>query len=152
VIEQKDLAVHPFVLVIPRGASVSFPNLDQTRHHVYSFSPAGPFELKLYGFGETRSVRFDNLGVIALGCNIHDQMSAFIRVTDSPWAAVTNSAGLAVIDDVEPGERTIEIWHPYLKNGQGAALKRQVSIPADAGSRQVFEVAIRKPLDMHAAY
>src|SRR5262249_2412316 len=55
--EQRDLKFAPYVLVAPRGATVAFPNLDQTRHHVYSFSAAGPFELKLYGAGETRSVK-----------------------------------------------------------------------------------------------
>jgi plastocyanin len=152
VVEQKDLHFQPFVLVVPRGASVAFPNLDQTRHHVYSFSAAGPFELKLYGSGETRSVRFDKLGTIAVGCNIHDQMSAFIRVTDAPWATVTDAAGVATIPDVDPGQRTIEVWHPLQRGSQETTMERSITVPANTVLSQSFELAIRKPLDVHTSY
>src|SRR5437870_3361777 len=87
VVSQKDLQFHPFMLVVPVGATVSFPNLDPTKHHVYSFSPAKKFELKLFAKDQSRSVSFDKPGVVALGCNIHDSMSAFIYVTDSTWTA-----------------------------------------------------------------
>ena len=75
---------HPFVLIVPVGAKVSFPNLDPTRHHVYSFSPAKQFELKLFARDQSRSVVFDKPGVVALGCNIHDAMTAFIVVDGQP--------------------------------------------------------------------
>ncbi len=73
------------------GATVSFPNLDPFRHHVYSFSPAKRFELKLYAKDQTRSVTFDKAGIVAIGCNIHDSMSAFIFVTDTVWTARTDA-------------------------------------------------------------
>ena len=76
---------------------MSFPNLDPTKHHVYSFSPAKRFELKLFAKDQSRTVHFDKPGVVALGCNIHDQMSAFIVVTDSAWTARTNAQGMAVV-------------------------------------------------------
>jgi plastocyanin len=151
VVEQKNLQFHPFVLVVPRGASVAFPNLDQSRHHVYSFSLAGPFELKLYAAGETRSVKFAKTGTIAVGCNIHDQMSAFIRVTDAPWMAVTDANGVATIADVEAGNRAIEVWHPLQRGSQDATLKRTVLI-ATSAITQSFELAVRKPLDIHSSY
>src|ERR1700761_4299155 len=69
---QQNLMFDPFVLVVPVGSTVAFPNMDKVRHHVYSFSPAHPFELKLYGRDETRTVRFDKAGTVALGCNIPD--------------------------------------------------------------------------------
>src|SRR5471030_1705563 len=75
---QQNLQFDPFVLIVPVGAVVSFPNRDSVRHQVYSFSPPHPFELRLYGKDETRTVRFDKPGVVALGCNIHDNMVAFI--------------------------------------------------------------------------
>jgi plastocyanin len=112
---QHDLQFDPFVLVAPVGAEVAFPNLDRVRHHVYSFSPAHPFELKLYGRDESRSVRFDKAGVIALGCNIHDSMVAFIVVVDTPFAVKTDAAGLAVFHDAPAGAQTIRVWHPYLR-------------------------------------
>src|SRR4030095_2461510 len=65
-VSQKDLQFHPFVLVVPAGATVSFPNFDPTKHHVYSFSPAKRFELKLFARDQSRSVKFDTPGVVAL--------------------------------------------------------------------------------------
>jgi plastocyanin len=82
-VAQKDTQFHPFVLVVPVGATVAFPNYDAFRHHVYSFSPAKRFELKLYAREQNRTVRFDRAGVVPLGCNIHDQMTAFIKVSDT---------------------------------------------------------------------
>lgn len=151
-IEQRDLKFAPYVLVAPRGATVAFPNLDQTRHHVYSFSSAGPFELKLYGARETRSVKFDKLGTIAIGCNIHDQMSAFIRVTDASYAAITNARGEAVIEGVEAGELTLEVWHPLQKGGDSATVSRKMAVPASGAVSAAFELAVRKPLAQTSHY
>ena len=88
-IRQHKMMFHPFVSVVPVGATVDFPNLDATRHHVYSFSPAKRFELKLFARDQTRSIRVDKAGVIAIGCNIHDQMSAFLFVSATRWAQRT---------------------------------------------------------------
>ena len=98
--DQHNLQFSPFVLVVPVGASVTFPNRDAVRHHVYSFSPAKKFELKLYGRDETRSVRFEKSGVVALGCNIHDNMVAFIKVVDTPFATKADAKGQAMMRDV----------------------------------------------------
>ena len=152
VMQQKDLAFSPFVLVVPRGASVSFPNFDQTRHHVYSFSPAGPFELKLYGAGETRSVRFTKTGTIAVGCNIHDQMTAFIRVTDAPWAAVTDKMGVVELRNVDAGDRLIEVWHPQQKGSPDATLTSTLAVPASGRVSKVVQRTVRNQLDFHPAY
>jgi len=112
---QQNLQFRPFVLIVPQGATVAFPNLDSVRHHVYSFSPAHPFELKLYGREEARTVRFDKPGAIALGCNIHDQMIAFIKVVDTPYAAKTGQDGQVVLRDLPAGGVTMRVWHPYMK-------------------------------------
>ena len=119
-VAQHNMQFDPFVLIVPVGALVAFPNLDSVRHHVYSFSPAHPFELKLYGRDETRSVRFDKPGVIALGCNIHDQMVGFIDVVETPYAAKTDAAGEAVIHGVPAGATNVRVWHPYLRAAQNA--------------------------------
>ena len=99
VVSQKNIQFHPFLTIVPVGADVSFPNFDPTKHHVYSFSPAKRFELKLFARDQSRTVHFDKPGVVALGCNIHDQMSAFIVVTDSAWTARTNAQGVAAFAD-----------------------------------------------------
>lgn len=141
---QKGLQFQPFVLIAPVGAEVSFPNLDTVRHHVYSFSTPKRFELKLYGRDETRHVRFDKPGVIAVGCNIHDDMSAYIRVVDTPYAAKTAANGEVTISGLPAGPATITIWHPYLKSARNEAV-RSATIPASGAARQALVLDLRKP-------
>ena len=114
-IAQKDKQFSPFVLIAPVGAEVAFPNLDKFRHHVYSFSKGNKFELELYGRDQKRSVSFKAAGVAALGCNIHDNMVAFVRVVDTPWAAKTGAKGVAELKGVPDGATQATVWHPHAK-------------------------------------
>ena len=135
-VSQKSLQFHPFLTVVPVGSDVSFPNLDPTKHHVYSFSPAKRFELKLFARDQSRTVHFDKPGVVALGCNIHDQMSAFIYVTDSAWSAGTNAQGVAAFADAPNGPARMVVWHPYLR-APGGTLQQAVASGQRSASVQV---------------
>ena len=141
VVSQKDLQFHPFLTIVPVGADVSFPNLDPTKHHVYSFSTAKKFELKLFAKDQSRTVHFDKAGVVALGCNIHDQMSAFIVVTDSAWTARTNAQGIASFGDAPNAPARVTVWHPYLRAPGG--LIQQAVAPSQRSLS--FQVRLRAP-------
>lgn len=143
-VSQADLQFDPFVLIVPLGAEVAFPNQDHVRHHVYSFSPAKSFELKLYGHGAAPSVRFDKTGVVALGCNIHDRMTAFLRVTDAPFAAKTDASGRLTLRGLPAGGATLILWHPYMK-APGGELKEQVTAPASGRFERAYTVTLRTP-------
>ncbi len=152
VMAQKDMQFEPFVLIVPVGADVSFPNLDSYRHHVYSFSPAKTFELKLYSKDETRVVRFDKAGVVVLGCNIHDNMSAYVRVVDTPFAAKSNASGQAELHDLPAGAATVTIWHPFLKSHNGEDT-REITAPAGGGAlRLAVSVDLRNTPLRHGGY
>jgi len=139
VVSQKDLKFHPFLTIVPVGADVSFPNLDPTKHHVYSFSTAKKFELRLFAKDQSRTVHFEKPGVVALGCNIHDQMAAFIVVTDSAWTARTNAQGLAQFADAPNAPGRVVVWHPYLR-APGGQLQQAVA----SGQRSVgFHLRLR---------
>jgi len=141
VVSQQNLQFHPFLTIVPVGADVSFPNFDNTKHHVYSFSPAKRFELKLFAKDQSRTVHFDKPGVVALGCNIHDQMSAFIVVADSAWTARTNAQGLVAFGDAPNSPGRVTVWHPYLRAPDGTM--QRVLGP---GQRSVsFSVRLRAP-------
>jgi plastocyanin len=141
VVSQQKLQFHPFLTIVPAGADVSFPNLDPTKHHVYSFSPAKKFELKLFAKDQSRTVRFDKPGVVALGCNIHDQMSAFIVVTDSAWTARTDARGMVVFGDAPNAPGRLTVWHPYLR-AAGGELQQSVTPTERSAS---FQVRLRPP-------
>jgi plastocyanin len=149
--DQRNLQFAPFVLITPVGASVSFPNRDAVRHHVYSFSPAKAFELKLYGRDETRKVVFDKPGVVALGCNIHDSMVAFIKVVDTPFAAKSDAMGQAVLRGLPPGPAKVLIWHPYQK-AAGNEIVRYIVVPATGAGREIVQLDVRPPPDRRGAY
>ncbi|MBH9551904.1 methylamine utilization protein [Inhella gelatinilytica] len=106
---QKDRQFLPRVLVVQTGTAVSFPNLDTVRHHVYSFSPIKPFDLKLYHGTPAEPVRFDRAGVAVLGCNIHDRMAAHIVVVDTPVFGQTDAQGRVTLE-LPPGEHTVRVW------------------------------------------
>lgn len=140
VIEQRNIQFDPFVLIVPAGAQVSFPNRDKVRHHVYSFSGTKKFELKLYGREEARTVTFEKAGVVPLGCNIHDAMIAFIYVTDTRWTAKTNAAGEATLRDAPAGAGSLTIWHPYMKAARNQVVR---PITLAASRREAVTVDLR---------
>jgi hypothetical protein len=127
VMAQEKISFQPHVLIVPVGASVSFPNHDPVRHQVYSFSAPKNFELKLYGRDETRSVVFDQPGLVALGCNIHDSMSGFIWVVDTPFAAQSDAGGHVTIANVPAGGATLRLWHPSIR-APGNVITQTVTI------------------------
>ena len=113
-IAQHDLQFDPQLTVVTTGTSVLFPNNDTVRHHVYSFSPAKTFQLKLYAGVPHTPIVFDKPGVAVLGCNIHDQMVAWVVVSDTPFYARTSAAGRAHVDGVPPGSYVLHVWHASL--------------------------------------
>lgn len=139
---QKDVQFTPGTLVVPVGTTVSFPNFDKVRHHVYSFSKAKKFEIQLYGRDQTRSVLFDRPGTVALGCNIHDQMQGFIRVVDTPWAATSDGQGRVSFAGLPAGAAQIVVWHPGIR-GRDNELRRALTI-AGATASQTIQVAVTR--------
>lgn len=137
-VEQRNIQFDPQVLIVPVGATVTFPNRDRVRHHVYSFSKPKKFDLKLYGREEARAVTFDRAGVVALGCNIHDAMSGFVIVTATPFTAQTNAAGAVSLDGVPAGTATVRVWHPSIR-APGNELRQTVTI-APAGLVTTFAI------------
>lgn len=114
-VEQRDIQFRPPILIVPVGATVGFPNRDRVRHHVYSFSKARRFDLRLYGREDTRSVTFDRAGPVTLGCNIHDAMNAVVYVTASPFTALTDAQGRVAFDGVPAARASVVVWHPSIR-------------------------------------
>jgi plastocyanin len=117
------------VTVVPQGTEVSFPNRDKVRHHVYSFSPAKTFDLKLYIGTPANPVLFDRTGIAVLGCNIHDHMIAWVVVVDTPHHGLSGAPGTVSLDGVAPGAYRLRTWHPALPPG-AAALEQALAVPA----------------------
>lgn len=119
-VEQAGRQFSPAVTVVTVGTDVVFPNRDKVRHHVYSFSPAKTFELKLYAGTPANPVRFDKPGIAVLGCNIHDAMVAWVVVVDTPHHGRSDAHGRVRLDDVAAGHWKLRAWHPGLPPGAPA--------------------------------
>jgi plastocyanin len=119
VMDQVDLAFAPDLLVLPVRSTVQFPNSDAVSHQVYSFSAARSFQLPLYRGKPYPPVRFEKPGIVTLGCNIHDNMIAYIVVTDAPFFGRTDGRGSWIAGDLPAGRYRLRIWHPLMNEPEG---------------------------------
>ena len=129
----------PHILPVGTGATVRFPNRDEFRHSVYSFSKPKIYQFNLYGGDEEKKETFDKPGVVALGCNIHDNMLAFVYVLDTDNFAQTGEDGAASFAALRPGRYKVAVWHPR----QRAEVPVQ-DVALDAG--QALTLSFRLPL------
>lgn len=124
VIDQINKSFVPRVSVVRTGTAITFPNSDRIRHQVYSFSAAKTFSLKLYAGSPKTAVTFDQPGLVVLGCNIHDNMIAFVGVVDSPYFAKTTDTGTASLN-LPSGRYRLRAWHP---NAVAAVPSRDITV------------------------
>jgi plastocyanin len=110
-IDQVNRAFVPIDSVVQAGTAIEFPNSDNIRHSVYSFSAAKVFTLKLYAGKPSSPVVFDKAGVVVLGCNIHDSMVAWLLVVDTPYFARADRSGVATLASLPPGDYRLRAWH-----------------------------------------
>ena len=149
-IDQIDKEFVPHVLVVEKGTPVYFPNKDDIRHHVYSFSRPKKFELPLYKGTPAKPVVFDKAGVVKLGCNIHDWMLGYIYVVDTPYFAVTDESGTAVVASLPAGNVTAVLWHPRMKDAPDANAKKVVLTATQTVSLN-YQIKVKKEFRVRRA-
>jgi plastocyanin len=130
--ETREVTTHdrrfaPRVSAVPLGSTVRFPNQDPIRHNVFSVSPGNRFDLGLYGQGPGRSTSFHSPGVVRLFCNVHQSMSAFVLVLDTPYYTQVDAAGHFSLAGLPGGRGTLCVWHPRAATWRGA-----MELPASA--------------------
>jgi plastocyanin len=132
----------PFVLPVQLGTVVQFPNRDPFRHQVYSFAPAKTFELKLYGGTEVGTVMFDKEGAVPLGCNIHDNMLAYIYVVGTPYFSTTGAQGESKIEQLPAGAYTVKVWHPNQRGG--GAVTQDIKVAATDNTSLTLQIELKR--------
>ena len=147
---QKNVQFQPYVLAVPVGATVNFPNQDRVNHHVYSFSPVQPFQFPLYGQGKSHTMTFNHEGTVALGCNIHDSMSAYVRVVATPYFATTDATGKVVLKGIPEGAGSLKVWQPMM-DGATHESARAVNV-GKTNPAQTFTVKVHQAAPMSGAY
>lgn len=139
--DQRDVQFAPHVLAVRSGTEINFPNSDQIRHQVYSFSTPKRFELRLYGGTPSAPVLFDKPGVVVLGCNVHDNMIGYVYVTDDGWFGVSNDKGTLTLDQLPAGHYAVTLWHPEVADMLPVS-GGDIDIPA-GGLKQRFSIAVQ---------
>jgi plastocyanin len=142
VIDQVDKEFVPPLTVINQGTAVRFPNNDNIRHNVYSFSKANAFEIPLYADQTADPIVFANPGVVALGCNVHDWMSAHVFVSDTPWVGVTDEAGAVTLSGLPAGDYEVEVWQAGLR-GKPEQHRQLISV-GDTAATAIFSIRLKK--------
>jgi plastocyanin len=141
VMDQVNRTFVPDLLVVPPGSTVEFPNSDSISHQIYSFSAARKFQLPLYRGKPYPPVRFDHIGLVTLGCNIHDSMLAYVLVTDAPYFGRTDDTGSWSVE-LPRGVYRVSVWHPRMR--AGAEPEQEVTITE--GSAAALTLRLTKPL------
>ncbi|RMF94866.1 MAG: methylamine utilization protein [Gammaproteobacteria bacterium] len=131
-IRQKDKRFIPAIAVVQAGTTVEFPNEDQVSHHVYSFNRPNAFELPLYRDDLVPAVRFDEPGIVVIGCNIHDSMLGYIVVVPTPHFGITDAGGELRLTGLPAGRYRLHAWSPRLDPLNAVALG-----PVDIGGRDL---------------
>ncbi len=139
VVSQSGQEFEPYVTALVVGSRVAFPNRDTVRHQVYSLSKAKPFEIPLYGPGSGKTITFDQPGVVSLGCNIHDWMSAHLVILATPFFKKTTADGAIILNDLPPGRYRLDIWHPRLATDT----RREVTIAPGDSPMQTISVVLK---------
>ena len=140
VMDMVSLEFVPRVLAVPAGTKLRFPNKDQIHHQIYSFSKPKKFELPLFKGEEADPVLFDKPGLVKLGCNIHDNMLAFVFVSPSSAFSKTGPDGKATLE-LSAGAHELEAWAEGLPGESG--MKQPVLVTEKGGSAR-FKLKLAK--------
>ena len=135
----------PHVKPVLVGSPVYFPNKDDIRHHVYSFSAAKTFELPLYVGTPAKPVVFDRPGVVTVGCNIHDWMIGYIYVAETPYFGKTGRNGKVGLQNLPPGPYAVLVWHPRME-GSEESTRRSVGIDRSGAVDVAWQLTLRQEL------
>ena len=138
VLNQKAARFEPDLIVVPVGSSVQFPNFDPIFHNVFSLSKAQAFDLGYYPQGQSRTVTFNNPGVVQVYCHIHANMYAAIVITASPWYQKPSADGSFAFSNVPAGHYRLTAWHKI-----AGLHKVDIEVP-ETGK---VDVTIRVPVD-----
>ncbi|MEO8671753.1 MAG: methylamine utilization protein [Tahibacter sp.] len=150
-IDQKNETFVPYLQVFRPGDRLVFRNSDPTRHHVYSFAPAKSFEFVLTSGESSTPLILDKLGAVAVGCNIHDSMIAYLYISDAPWIGRSGADGRVRLEGLPAGVYAINVWHPQLRPGKVQAPQQITIDPVVTAVNAAFVLSLlpdpRRPAD-----
>ena len=138
-IDNRNCQFQPRVTVLTTGSSIEVVNSDPVVHTVHLY---GPFNLNAsLGPGQSRALgTVKRVGTIAIKCDFHGWMQAFVGVDDHPFHAVSDVDGGFRIHSIPPGSYQLQAWH------EAFGTKRvHVEIGADAPAQVTVQYGAESP-------
>ena len=112
--DQQQCVFVPRVVVVPVGGTVEFLNNDRLLHNLHSASTGNPIFNRTQPRGRTIPIVFKQPEIIRVACDLHPWMRAWVVVAEHPFYAVTNDQGEFRLDNVPPGQYTLQLWQESL--------------------------------------
>ena len=125
----------PEALAVPLGSTVTFVNLDDVRHNVFSVTPGSAFDLGYQGSGEKASHVFSHAGIVLVSCNVHRSMELDVLVVPSPYSAKVAADGNFTLRGLPPGPGTLHFWNPRAQPASQA-----LTLPLGGAVKQTLQV------------
>lgn len=141
-ISQHSKSFIPYISVSQKSDKVNFVNKDDITHHIYSADSENKFSFKIRAGETDSSAHFDHAAEIAMGCNIHDWMSGYLLVVDTPYFAKTDEQGVASFTLTELGKYRVVIWHPQMR-----AENNRMIVEKELLSAEITTFTLQKAMD-----
>jgi len=140
-ISQNNKKFTPYIAVLQKGQKINFKNQDDVTHHIYSVSGENRFDFKIKAGTQNNNTVVKTAGEVAMGCNIHDWMSGYVLVVNTPYFIQTDSEGSSIFEDIPSGNYKLTIWHPQL-----ATNKNEFIQELEIQSNKTIEIILPKAL------
>ena len=125
----------PEALAVPLGSTVTFVNLDDVRHNVFSVTPGSAFDLGYQASGQKASHVFSHAGIVLVSCNVHRSMELDVLVVPSPYSAKVAADGSFTLRGLPPGPGTLHFWNPRAQPASQA-----LTLPLGGAVKQTLQV------------
>ncbi len=140
ILDQQHCRYSPHVFGIQVGQTLKILNSDPTFHNVHAAAQKNKaFNLGMSKVERVKTRVFEQAEVmIALRCNVHPWMSAYVGVLDHPFYSATDSTGSFKLQAVPPGEYVLAAWHEVF-----GALEQKIKV-ADNETQTVDFIFMRR--------
>jgi len=115
VVGQFGKSFSPYLSVSQINSAVNFINRDDITHHIYSAGNENKFSFKIRAGKTNSSTKFEHASEVAMGCNIHDWMSGYLLVVNTPYFDKTDEHGRASFNIAKQGKYKVVVWHPQMQ-------------------------------------
>jgi plastocyanin len=135
VIDNRNCRFEPHVALATAGSMIEVKNSDDVYHTTHLYGPGGfQYNPGLRAKGESEQTELARPGMYIVKCDRHGWMSAFLRVDDHPFHAITDAQGRFEITGIPAGTHQVEVFHEKFGERPVPPQLIEVTIEADKTS------------------